>query len=181
MGGRRPIVLMRHTLLPRPLASLALATLLFLAACGDTTVTEASTQPPDTEPATVTIAQDGGCQVMGPNCPTFEIDRDGTLRLYRTGQADVVSETTVDPIVIEELWEQIGTVDIADLSARVGPGTCQACVDGVDTVITYSMGGEEIRLDSTVIAFDSSEPFFAVVNETLEAAAEAVSLPHQDR
>jgi len=129
----------------------------------------------------VKIVQEGGCQMMGPNCPTYELDRDGTVRLYRTGDPDVVAEANVSAAVADELWQQIADTDIAALADRAGPGSCQSCVDGIDTVISFTGSDREVALDSTVIAFDTSEPFFAVVNETIEAMAEATPMPIEQR
>ena len=163
--------------------ALVASSFVLLAACGGATpATDGSTQPPaEAGPATVRIVQDGGCQMMGPNCPTYELDRDGTVRLYRTGEPEVVVEAAVDSAVTDELWQQLNTVDIGALVERAEPGTCQACVDGIDTVISYSMGDEEVSLDSAVIAFGAGEPFFAVFNEAIEAMAAAAPMPTEQR
>lgn len=171
---------MKHTSLPRTVRFLAVSALLVLAACGATEAGPGS-QPPTDGPDTITIIHDGGCQMAGPNCPTYEIDRDGTLRLYRTGDPAVVTEASVDAAVVAELWDQITQADIPALIDRAGPGTCQGCVDGIDTVVTYTLEGAEVRLDSTVVAFDPDEPFFVILNEAVEAAAGAVELPLQQR
>lgn len=178
VAAGRQISLMRYlnrTRLAPGLRVLFASALLLLAACGSTQT------PPEAGPGMIKIVQDGGCQMMGPNCPTYELSRDGTVRLFRTGEAAVVSEATLDTAVTDELWHQIADTNIAALTERAGPGTCRACVDGVDTVITYTNSEEEVTLDSTMIAFDDGEPFFAVFNEAIEAMAAAAPMPIQQR
>ncbi|MGH8911563.1 MAG: hypothetical protein ACRDVD_03550 [Acidimicrobiia bacterium] len=161
----------------------AVAISLVLTACGGagSVSTESTPQPAASGPATITIIQEGGCQMMGPNCPTYELDRDGTFRLFRTGDPAVVTESQIDAATTAEVWDQLAEVDIAALIERAGPGSCQACVDGIDTVISYTVGTEEVSLASTAIAFDTGEPFFAVINEAIEAMGATAPMPIEQR
>ena len=161
----------------------AVAISLVLAACGGaaSVSTESTSLPGASAPAMITVIQQGGCQMMGPNCSTYELDREGTFRLFRTGDPQVVTEAQIDAATAAEVWEQLSEVDIAALIDRAEPGSCQACVDGIDTVISYTVGTEEVSLDSTAIAFDSGEPFFAVISEAIEAMGETAPMPIEQR
>ena len=159
----------------------AVAISLVLAACGGADSVSTESTSLIGAPAMITVTQEGGCQMMGPNCPTYELDRDGTFRLFRTGDPQVVTEAQIDAATAAEVWEQLSEVDIAALIDRAEPGSCQACVDGIDTVISYTVGTEEVNLASTAIAFDTGEPFFAVINEAIEAMGETAQLPIEER
>ena len=55
----------------------------------------------------LTIVQEGGCQMMGPNCPTYELDRDGTFRLFRTGEDEYLMALVTGPDQIS--WKALRT------------------------------------------------------------------------
>lgn len=147
-----------------------------LVACGAGVADEAVATPD-----TIKIVQEGGCRMMGPNCPTYELHRDGQFALFRTGEPEVVSEAEIDSATADEVWSQVARTDVAALVERAGPGECQACVDGVDTVIEYALGGEVVRLASTDIAFDGAEPFFVVFGEAISAMANTAPMPIETR
>lgn len=170
---------MRRVVLPALLALSALA----LVACGDdsegASSTSPSTAPPTTAPAeTVEVFRYeaiGGCQMMGPNCATYVIYSDGSVEVYRTGENAPAELTgTLPDGLIDAFLAGAATIDFEEMAARVGPGTCNACVDGIDVVLTIELPTGEVQLDSTVVNFDPAEPFFLDV-ETLVADAAAAT------
>lgn len=168
---------MRRTALHTSLFLLPL--LAFAAACGDDDESSATTAAAETteaaEPEVVLRYEAiGGCQMMGPNCPTYEVYDDGTVTIARTGEnqpPEITGSIPADEILA--FLDGAASIDFVALADRVGPGTCQSCVDGVDTMITMELPSGEVTLDSTVVNFDPAEPFFADL-ETLMTDVRAV-------
>ena len=134
----------------------------------------------------------GGCAMMGPNCPTFVLWGDGRAVLVR-------GTPPVDPFLAridDAAVEGVGFIDAAlaagvasvaletDFSAlvgRLGPGRCNACVDGIDTVITVATPAGPVTLASTDVEFDRSEPFFAAVGAAVDALERDLQLTLESR
>lgn len=171
-------------------------TLLLMAGCASasqpdstdpTTTTDAPTSPTDTSgeieqsgdgPISVTFILDGGCQMMGPNCPTYRLEADGSYALSRTGTDEIVLDGTIDPAEVDELWTVITTTDIDDLVAQLGPGTSQAAFDGIDQIMQIDFAdGETVTLDSTVVEFDTTLAFFEVASAVLQSLSMDGGLP----
>ncbi len=165
-------------------AALAVIGISLLAACGsdsDSGSSDTTTAPPASVEA-LRYEANGGCQMMGPNCATWVVYTDGTVEIFRTGENAPAEVTGSIPEAEISAWlESVADLDVDALTAEVGPGTCNACVDGIDVKLTIGLDGGPVALDSTVTNFDPANPFFANL-ETLMADVTAVGeLPIQQR
>jgi hypothetical protein len=124
-------------------------------------------------PARVVVLRDvttGGCVVLGPNCPTYAVYADGTVEITRTGTEEPPEITGAVPAQAVLQWLQLAQqTDFVALAATAGPGVCQSCFDGSDSVITITWPGQAtpVQLDSTKVHFDESLPFFAALDALL--------------
>jgi len=180
----------RHDASRHVIAALALVAV--LAACaseqidGGATTRPATTRPvtaPDgtlatatrltMTPARVVVLRDvttGGCVVLGPNCPTYAVYADGTVEITRTGTEEPPEITGAVPEQAVLQWLQLAQqTDFVALAVAAGPGVCQSCFDGSDSVITITWPGlaTPVQLDSTKVHFDGSLPFFAALDALL--------------
>lgn len=144
---------------------------------GSTTPPDPSTPPPDAVVLSIDIV--GGCFMMGPNCVRYEIHGDGHLDVFRLGGDTVekVGEGSVEPIQVTDLWAEVRETDMDALRASLGPGTCQACVDGTDTMLTITVDGVTHTFDSVEVEFDETLPVFAIVAQILREADGQVEFP----
>lgn len=159
-----------------------------LAACGDDsssssdgTVAPTTTVAPAEKVEGVRYEVNGGCQMMGPNCATYVIYTDGTVEIYRTGE-NLPAEVT-GSIPAEEIaayLDSVKDVDFQALADEVGPGTCNACVDGVDMKVTIGLD-EPVVLDSTVVNFDPENQFFVALDSLMQDVYAVGELPIQQR
>ncbi len=171
-------------------ALLITTSLVALAACGDDATSTSSDSTAAAPSETTTPAEravglryevNGGCQMMGPNCATFVIYTDGTVEIYRTGENAPAEVTGSIPAAeISAYLDSIKDVDFQALAEEVGPGTCQACVDGVDTKVTIGLD-EEVLLDSTIVNFDIENQFFANLDSLMQDVYAVGELPIQQR
>jgi hypothetical protein len=164
---------------------------LILAACGGST---AATSP--TTGATATTAAEtttsaaaaspllqadliGGCFMMGPNCARYVIASDGTVEVYRLGNdaPELLWTATIDTSLAEDVAGALAAADLDEVRSRLGPGTCNACVDGIDTVLTFFVGGEEVVFDSAQVEFDTAEPVFITAALAVQAATASGEIP----
>lgn len=120
--------------------------------------------------------------MMGPNCPKFVVYDDGTVEIYRGGE-DGPAEVTgsIDPAALQAFFTVAEAEDFDALLERLPPGTCQACLDGVDIQLDVKLNGENESLNSTVVAFDEGEPFFAALTTLIEEVASVGELPIEQR
>jgi hypothetical protein len=173
---------MRHHLLRR--VAVLVLPLAVLAACGDDS-NDSEASPTSTEaPATEALryVANGGCQMMGPNCATYVVYTDGKVEIFRTGENTPAEVTGAIPAgEIEAYLESVADVDVAALTDEVGPGTCNACVDGIDVVLTLALGDEEVVLDSTIVNFDPEHPFFENLDLLMADVFAIGELPIQQR
>lgn len=175
--------------------------LVVLAACSSTdtepvtTVTAATTSTTVPAPTTVgeaelvmTISELGGCNWMGPNCRTFGLWSDGTAAVYRFSaelptesldRDEAVDVAAVGTALADELMGIANTIDFDELESRLAPGSCQACVDGIDYVLTLHTASGTRHLSSNEFRFDQTEPLFAAVDETLTAMSETLQFEVQ--
>jgi hypothetical protein len=166
---------------------------LLVSACGDDSDSASSTveSTPTTAPATTAQADGdpvlvyeatGGCQMMGPNCPKFVVYPDGTVEIYRAGEQGPAEVTgTIDSAALEAFLAVAEAEDFDALIERLPPGTCQACVDGVDILLDVKLNGKTESLNSTVIAFDEGEPFFAALTTLINQVSAVGELPIEQR
>lgn len=166
--------------------------LLLVAACGDdnsTSNTTATSSDDTTVETTAPAATEalryvttGGCLMMGPNCATYVVYSDGTVEVYRTGEntpAEVVG--SIPAAEITAFLDSVQDTDFDALATEVGPGTCNACVDGIDVIATLTFADGPVTLDSTVVNFDLSHPFFANLETLMEDVRAVGELPIQQR
>lgn len=162
----------------------ALAALcLTLAACGsgDTNVAGPDATNPDiagqqdtgqddgdtVEPAAdagpmLVLTESGGCFMAGPHCRTMSFWPDGQLLIEWPVEAQRAEERhSIDPDRARGWLDVTSGTDFEALVGRLPEGQCQGCVDGIDTVLDISLDGRTITLDSMVVEFVDSEPFFA--------------------
>lgn len=160
-----------------------------LTACGDDRVVGGSsvdtTTPATTAPTpfvALTWADDGGCVVMGPNCPTFVVWSDGTVEISRTGEDTEPEVTGSIPAIVVATWlESVADLDVAALADDVGPGSCNSCVDGADTLLTVHTANGDVTLDSTELAFDTEHEFFAELERLMAGVRAVGELPLIER
>ena len=121
----------------------------------------------------------GGCFMMGPNCARYVVYGDGTLETYRLGvePVELVGTGTVDSVLVSDLWTEVASTDMEAFRASLGPGVCNACVDGVDTLLTLRVGGDVYSFDSTAVDFDVQRPIFALVDLIVRDAFRQVDMP----
>jgi len=132
------------------------------------------------------ISENGGCLMMGPNCRTFGLWSDGTAAVYRGGTGlpvDTLDQDSAADVAIigAELATRLATIsnttDFDALVERLEPGSCQACVDGIDYWLTLHTEAGARQLSSNEFAFDQAEPLFQAVGEVLTAMSERLQLP----
>lgn len=136
-----------------------------------------TTIPPD--PVLVlTITEDGGCFMMGPNCATYLVYSDGSLELQRTGQpGDPLDTTTIDVALVADVAALVGTTDLDALRAGLPPGECRGCYDGTDVTFTYETPDGPVAFAGTDVDIFVSEPLFTASWSVLETAASNTELP----
>jgi len=178
---------------PGRLLALAAAIALVAVACGDNTVisgntiavttviTTPITAPATTVPAPVVVlnyATDGGCVVMGPNCPTYTVWSNGKVEISRThvnGPAEITGSISADRVA--QWYRSVQDLDVAALSKEVGPGTCNSCVDGADIIVTIETPNGPVVLDSTKLDFDPANPVFAALGALMADVQSVGELP----
>lgn len=158
----------------KPTLLLSALVVLTLAACGQ------DAAAPVEGPTAVTIIENGGCAMMGPNCATWTLSPDGSFTLSRTGEDGVVAESSISAETAQELFDEIASTDMETFIASLGEGSCQACVDGIDTRVEIEGPAGQTVLDSTEVGFDES-PLFVLMDEVRSAMQEAAELPIEQR
>ena len=164
--------------------ALAAATcILSLAACGDDAKSSnAETTAPAARVEGLRYENNGGCQMMGPNCATYVIYTDGSVEISRSGEnlpAEIVGN--IPAAEINAWLDSVKDVDFAALATEVGPGTCNSCLDGVDSKLVIGLDSGPVALDSTVINFDPENPFFVNLEKLMTDARAVGELPLQQR
>jgi hypothetical protein len=170
----------------------AVATILaiMLAACGGGAVgadtgepTTASTAAPTTTAVAVEplLQADliGGCFMMGPNCSRYVIYTDASIEVYRLGNdvPELLWEATIDESLVADLTEALRSTDLEAMRSHLGPGTCNGCVDGIDTVLTFTHDGAASVFDSTQVELDATEPVFITAALAIQAATATGEIP----
>jgi hypothetical protein len=170
----------------RRLLALTLSATAMLAACGDDSVVGGSTAATSTQATAPAAAPtvvlryvtDGGCVVLGPNCPTYTVWSDGKVEISRThvdGPAEITGN--VSPDRVAQWFASVQGLDVAVLAAKVGPGVCNSCVDGADIVATIELPDGPVVLDSTKLAFDPTDPTFAALGSLIAEVQAVGELP----
>jgi len=132
------------------------------------------------------ISENGGCFMMGPNCRTFGMWSDGTAAVYRMETdlpADTLDQSEAEAVasIGTELAAHLTAIsdatDFDDLEARLGPGTCNACVDGIDYLLTLYTDAGPRHFSSNEFEFDQTETLFRAVENALAAMSQQLQLP----
>lgn len=158
-----------------------------VAACGDNSRTTENTASLPTigtaEPTEVLRYEaTGGCLMMGPNCATYVLYSDGTVEIFRTGENAPAEVTgSIPEAEVTAFLDSVTGTDFDALAAEVGPGTCNACVDGIDVLLTIVSSDGSTKLDSTVVNFDPTNDFFANVETLMEDVRGVGELAIQQR
>ena len=157
---------------------------LLLSACGGTasvssTTTTAPPVGPETDTVVLAAELTGGCAMMGPNCERFVVFGDGTVEAYRVGEnaAQPVDVGSIDPELVATLHDSVNKTDLDALRERLPPGECQGCVDGIDTLATFTVNGTEVTFSSIDTKLTPTEPVFAAMWVVIDAARDATDLP----
>ncbi len=149
-----------------------------VAAPDDPTTT---TAPPD--PVLVlTITEDGGCFMMGPNCATYLVYSDGSVELQRTGHPDAPLDTaTIDVTLVSDVTDRVAVTDLDALRESLPPGECRGCYDGTDVTFTYETPEGPAVFASVDVDIFVSEPLLSASWSVLEAAMVDLELPIESR
>jgi hypothetical protein len=157
---------------------------LLLSACGGAaTVSTTTTEPPPPDPdaeSVVLIAElTGGCAMMGPNCERFVVFGDGTVEAYRAGEnaALPVDIGSIDPDLVATLHNTLHTTDLQALRIRLPPGECQGCVDGIDTLATFTIDGRDVTFSTIETDLTPTESVFAAMWAVIDSSLSATEIP----
>jgi hypothetical protein len=185
-------------------AALLLALVLVLGACAsseggadvtsapdtsinDPTSTTIVDEPPPASTTSVTMPEEsgeafvvrleGGCMMMGPNCPVYLFSTDGTVHLVRLGYEEEppIASTTIDPALVAAVTELVNVTDLDALAGSLPPGECRGCYDGIDVTYVYLATDDPAitvagRFSSTDVELVPTEPLFAATGAALAAA-----------
>ncbi len=156
---------------------------LLISACASaTTDTTTTVTPTDPDTVVVTIIDEGGCFMMGPNCPTYVVHADGTVELVRTGgTGEVEATTTVDVELVDTIRALVATTDLETLRSTLPEGELTAAYDGVDTTFVYGTPDGEVGFSGAVVELVESEPLFAATWKVRRLTAASIELPLETR
>ena len=129
----------------------------------------------------LSINTNGGCMMMSPNCPRYELMSDGNFNVFRSQGAEVANSGEVDKQLVEEWMQLTDKTNFKDLLSRLGKGECRACYDGVDFTYTVFPASKNITISSTEYEFSSTEKFFTVSEMLHKAMSKAAPLGVQSR
>jgi hypothetical protein len=156
---------------------------LLISACGGAVAPSTTTvpPPPGPEPAGVLLVAEftGGCAMIGPNCERLVIYGDGTVEAHRLGSGAPrpVDDGSIDPALVVELHRVVVTTDLEAMRLRLPAGECQGCVDGIDSVATFTVDGHDTTFSSIDTGLVISEPVFAAMWAVIGAARDATEIP----
>lgn len=158
---------------------------LCLAACSEPSV---NTSSPELTPTSnqqaeliLTIDTNGGCMMMGPNCPRYELMSDGSFKVLRQAAGEIANSGQVDMQLVEQWLNVANKTDFKALLASLGEGECRACYDGVDVNYTILPQSKNINITSTEYEFSPTQDFFRVSNAVHVAMREAAPLSIKSR
>lgn len=130
----------------------------------------------------VTIVDEGGCFMMGPNCATYIVYADGTVEVTRTGESGAIEATaTIDTDPIGAIDDLIASTDLEALRSDLPEGEMTAAYDGTDTTFIYVTPQGDVAFSSAAVELVASEPLFAATWRIRDLAAGAVELPVKTR
>jgi hypothetical protein len=136
----------------------------------------------------VVVAEIGGCFMMGPNCSTTLVMSDGSFGVFRTDPADILavpadlaSADIVGQTDVAGLATAISVTDFKELKSTLGPGTCHACVDGIDTTVRFFTVDGPVELDSVEFEFNSASDLFEHLEDVQSAIRGSGDLEQKQR
>lgn len=156
---------------------------LLLSACGgaaaESSTTTAPPPHPDADSVVLAAELTGGCAMMGPNCERFVVYGDGTVELYRAGESAAQPDDvgTIGPVLVTTLHNTVLATDLEALRKRLPPGECQGCVDGIDTLATFTVDGDGTTFSSIETELTPTEPVFNAMWAVIDAARDATDMP----
>jgi len=165
----------------------AIAFVLVVSACASASPGAAPDHPTTTtaapDPALVlTITEDGGCFMMGPNCATYLVYSDGSVELQRTGHPGApIDAAAIDVALVSDVADLVAATDLDALRGSLPPGECRGCYDGTDVTFTYETPEGPAMFASVDVDIFVSEPLLSASWSVLEAAADETDLPIQAR
>lgn len=136
--------------------------------------------------ATIVLAHTGGCMMAGPNCPVWHVAADGSFEVRRLAgddllSADVEGTGQVDDALVSQVREAAAQALADDLLDRIGPGTCNGCVDGIDLLVAVATDDGVLAMDSMEHDFDDRHPIFGALGNLEDQLGAATDLPLQMR
>lgn len=135
--------------------------------------------------AVMSVGEFGGCNMGGPNCRTRVLWSDGTVTIHRlplagstplSAMGPLTADATlqIDAAVVTELLEAIEGAAWPGIISNLPPGTCWACVDGIDFVVTLATSSGDVVLRSSTTAFDPEVPEIAALHEAASAMGRGI-------
>lgn len=127
------------------------------------------------------VRLEGGCMMMGPNCPVYRFFTDGTVELVRLTEEEEppLGSADIDPALVSAVTDLVGSTDLDALAASLPPGECRGCYDGIDVTYLYLAVDDPVitiagRFSSTEVELVPTEPLFAATGAALAAAQAAL-------
>lgn len=120
------------------------------------------------------ILNNGGCIRMGPNCPRYELMRDGSFTVHRGDDTEISESGNIEGALVNRWVDLVNKTNFAELRSRLGKGECKACYDGVDFTYTIFKSDAPIVFNSQENDFSESEAFF-ILSEKIHAAMNMAS------
>lgn len=161
---------------------------LCLAACSgrivdnNSTVEETPLQMSNQEVQLIfSINTNGGCMMMGPNCPHYDLMSDGSFNVLRKTGGEIANSGAVEKQLVEQWIQATDKTNFKVLLANLGKGECRACYDGVDISYTVLPASKNISFSSTEYQFSNTEEFFIVSEMLHKAMRTAAPLGVQSR
>jgi len=121
--------------------------------------------------------------MMGPNCERVVVFGDETVEAYRAGEnaAQPVDVGSIDPELVATLHNTVYATDLEALRKRLPPGECQGCIDGIDTLATFTVDGCDVTFNSIETEVTPTEPVFAAMWAVFAAAQDTTEIPLIER
>ena len=162
-----------------PVAAFALVVSACASAAPATAPDESTTTTTPPDPVLVlTITEDGGCFMMGPNCATYLVYSDGSVKLQRTGQPGApLDMATIDDELVQDVVDRLATTDLDTLREGLPPGECRGCYDGIDVTFAYETPAGPVTFSSVDVDIFVPEPLFTATWPILDAASATTELP----
>ena len=124
----------------------------------------------------LTIAEVGGCYMMGPNCATALVMSDGSFEVFRNNPANVLLTPTESTqpafsgtIDVTTIARTIADTNFDELRNSLRPGECRGCMDGIDYLVRFHTTDGAEDMDSVTHEFDAELDLFAQLDMVRQA------------